>query len=161
WNDDRARARLYRAEAASRTGDRASMARSLDDAARWVLHSGSMEHLCLYHLVRARIAGRTGDLTVARLAVDEGLHIARPCGFGLYQVELLCEQAEQQLADSSDTQAVRSAREAFELASSPDCRFLWGAAEAGHLLGSALLACGRVADARAALERTLTIRYAL
>jgi hypothetical protein len=54
---------------------------------------------------------------------------------------------------------VSSAREAFELASSSECQFLWGAAEAGHLLGRALSACGRVAEARAALQRTLTIRY--
>jgi hypothetical protein len=91
--------------------------------------------------------------------VDEGLHVARQCGLRLYLVELLCEQAEQHLAGSGDTHAVRPAREAFELASSPDCQFLWGAAEAGHLLGRALSACGRVADARAALERTLAIRY--
>jgi hypothetical protein len=159
WNDDRARGRLLRAEAASRLDDRATMTRSLDDAARWVLHSGSMEHLCLYHLVRGRIARRAGEIDVGQLALDEGLRVARHCGFSLYQVELLCEQAELQLAGSCDTAAVRSAREAFELARSADCQFLWGAAEAGHLLGRALFACGRVADARAALERTLAIRH--
>jgi hypothetical protein len=159
WNDDRARGRLFRAEAASRLDDRTTATRSLDDAARWVLHSGSMEHLCLYHLVRARIARRDGDFEVTQLAVEEGLRVARHCGFWLYQVELLCEQAELQLAGSCDTGAVRSAREAFDLASSPDCQFLWGGAEAGHLLGRALFACGRVAEARAALERTLAIRH--
>jgi hypothetical protein len=159
WNDDRARGRLFRAEAASRLDDRATATRSLDDAARWVLHSGSMEHLCLYHLVRGRIARRAGDLDVAHLAVDEGLRVARHCGFWLYQIELLCEQAELQRAGFCDAGAVRLAREAFELASSPDCQFLWGAAGAGHLLGGALFACGRVADARATLEKTLAIRH--
>src|SRR5262249_7101982 len=62
WNDDRARVRLYRAEAASRMAGGTSVRESLDQAARWVLHSGSMEHLCLYHLVRSRIARRAGDL---------------------------------------------------------------------------------------------------
>ena len=137
------------------------MAQSLDDAARWVLHSGSMEHLCLYHLVRGRIARRAGDVSVARAAIDEGLHVARQCGFRLYEVELLCEQAELELAGSCDTLAVRSARAAYELASSPDCLFVWGAAAAGHLLGGALLACGRVDDARAALEATVATRRLL
>ena len=118
--------------------DRDSMSQSLDAAARWVLHSGSMEHLGLYHLVRGRIARRAGDLEVGRLAVDEGLRVARHGGFRLYQIELLCEQAELQLAGSCDTVAVRSAREAFELASSRDCLFLWARAAAGHLLGQAL-----------------------
>jgi hypothetical protein len=158
WNDDRARGRLLCAEAAGRLHNRAGATRSLDAAARWVLHSGSMEHLGLYHLVRGRFARRAGDLGVARLAVDEGLRVARHGGFRLYQVELLCEQAKIHLAGSCDTAAVRSAREAFELATSPDCQFLWGGAEAGHLLGRALVACGRVAEARATLERTLAIR---
>ena len=139
--------------------DRESMTQSLDAAAQWVLHSGSMEHLCLYHLVRARIAQRSGDFAAAGLAVDEGLHVARHCGFRLYHVELLCVQAELQLAGSYDTHAVRSAREAFELAASPDCLFLWGAAAAGHLLGQALLACGRGDDARTVLEATLSTRH--
>ena len=94
WEDDRARCRLYRAEAACRMDDRESMSQSLEAAARWVLHSGSMEHLCLYHLVRARIAQRAGDFAAAGLAADEGLHVARHCGFRLYHVELLCVQAE-------------------------------------------------------------------
>jgi hypothetical protein len=117
-----------------------------------------MEHLCLYHLVRGRMARRSGDFDVARLAVEEGLRVASHCGFWLYQVELLCEQAELQTAGFGDTGAVRSAREAFELASSPVCQFLWGAAEAAQVLGRALFACGLVYEARAALKRSLTIR---
>ncbi len=150
WEYDRARCRLYRAEAACRMDDRASMARSLEAATRWVLHSGSMEHLCLYHLVRARIARRDGDAAAARLALDEGLHIARPCGLWLYQVELLCELAELHMLRGCDADAIGSAQEAYDLASAPDCRFLWGAAAAGHLLGGASAACGRVDDARSA-----------
>jgi hypothetical protein len=70
----------------------------------------------------------------------------------------LCEQAEQHMIRGRDADGMGSAQEAFDLASSPDCRFLWGAAAAGHLLGGALLACGRVDDARAVLEDTLAIR---
>ena len=159
WEDDRARCRLYRAEAACRMDDRESMSQSLEAAARWVLHSGSMEHLCLYHLVLRGSRSGPAISTAAGLAADEGLHVARHCGFRLYQVELLCVQAELQLSGSCDTHAVRSAREAFELASSRDCLFLWGAAAAGHLLGQALSACGRVDEARAVLEATLSTRH--
>lgn len=158
WNDDRSRCRLCGADAASRLDYGGSMARSLDDAARWVLHSGSMEHLVLYHLVRARIARRAGDDRSARAAIDEGLHVARHCGFRLHEVELLCERAELELAGASDANAVRSARAAQDLASASDCQFAWGAAAAGHILGGALLACGRVDDARAALEAALSTR---
>ncbi len=168
WEDDRSRSRLYRAEAACRMGDTPSMTSSLEAAARWVLHSGSVEHLCLYHLVRARIAQKAGDLRTARLAVDEGLHLARQSGLWLYQVELLCVQTELLLsggqsaalllggAPSSD--AVRSAQEAVDLASLSSCQFAWGEAEAGHLLGRALLSRGRTRDALEALEQALTLR---
>src|SRR5262249_32926259 len=94
-------------------------------------------------------------------ALDEGLHVARHCGFRLHEIELLCELAELELAGSRDTGAVRSARAAYELASAPDCQFAWGAAAAGHILGAALLSCGRHDDARAALEATLATRRSL
>ncbi len=94
WEDDRSRCQLYRAEAACRMDDTPSMAHSLEAAARWILHSGSVEHLCLYHLVRARIAKKAGDVRAAQLDVNEGLHLARQSGLWLYHVELLCVQTE-------------------------------------------------------------------
>src|SRR5207244_387974 len=127
-------------------------------AGRWVLHSGSMEHLCLYHLVRSRIATNAGDVRAAQPDVDEGLHLARQSGLGLYHVELLCVPAELLLDGSQATAAARSARAAVGLASSADCQFLWGAAEAGHLLGRSLLAQSRPDEARSILEEVRALR---
>jgi hypothetical protein len=168
WEDDRTRCQLYRAEAACRLDDTASMARSLAAAERWVLHSGSVEHLCLYHLVRARMAKKSGDARAAQLAVNEGLHLARQAGLWLYQVELLCVQAEllltggqsaaMLLGGSPSATAERSAREAYELASAPDCQFVWGSAEAGHLLGRSLAAQGRLDEALSVLESVRSVR---
>jgi hypothetical protein len=146
------------------------VARSLAAAERWVLHSGSVEHLGLYHLVRARIAKKSGDIRAAQRAVNEGLHLARQAGLWLYQVELLCLQTELLLAGGQSAatlllggapaaDAVRSAQEALDLALRPECGFAWGAADAGHLLGQALLAGGRNQDARTALEQALSIRH--
>ena len=147
WEDDRSRCQLFRAEAACRMDDSPSMVRALGAAARWVLHSGSVEHLCLYHLIRSRIAQKAGDVRAAQLAVDEGLHLARQSGLWLYHVELLCVQTELLLTGGQSAalllggaqaaDAVRSAREAVDLASLSSCQFAWGAAEAGHLLGLA------------------------
>ena len=63
WEDGRVRCLLFRAEVASRIGDRSAAAAALESAAQWVLHSGSVEHLCLYHLVRSRIAMNEGEFT--------------------------------------------------------------------------------------------------
>jgi hypothetical protein len=166
WEDDRTRCQLHRAEAACRMDDTPSMARALESATRWVLHSGSVEHLCLYHLVRARIEKRSGDVRAAQLDVNEGLHLARQSGLGLYQIELLCVQAElflggaqaATLLGGSADPAEQSAREAVHLATAPDCQFAWGYVEAGHLLGRALLAQGRRKEAVSNLEAVQAVR---
>ncbi len=167
WEDDRSRCQLYRAEAACRMDDTASMARSLDAATRWVLHSGSVEHLCLYHLVRARFAKKAGDVRAAQLAVNEGLHLARQAGLRLHQVELLCVQTELLLTGtqaaallmggSPAVSAERSAQEAYQLASAPECQFVWGSAEAAHLLGRALQAQGRLEEALSVLKQAFLL----
>ena len=152
WEDDRARSQLLRADAACRMGELDSMRQSLESAARWILHSGSVEHLCLYHLVRCRTAKKAGDIQAAQLAVDEGLHLARRCGLVLYHVELLSMRAELLMVSAEAVGAEESARVAMGLASSSGCQFVWGVAEAGQLLGRALARQGRSNEALAALE---------
>ena len=161
WEDDRARCQLFRADVASQLGDREGARQSLVHATGWILHSGSVEHLCVYHLVRARIATREQDSHQAQLAVEEGLHLARRCGLRLYLVELLSLNAELLLGKSQPVAAEQVAREAYETASSPECQFAWGAADSGHLLGHSLLAQARVEEARAALDRARANRIAL
>jgi hypothetical protein len=158
WEGDRARCQLLLAEVARRQGEMALCRQHLGAAAAWILHAGPVEHLCLLHLVRARAARSAGEPEAARHAVTEGIHLARQCGLGLYQVELLCEQAEQSLAAGDAAAAEAAAREALELASSPDCQFAGGAAEAGHLLGQILTACQRSNEARAVLQDALATR---
>jgi hypothetical protein len=158
WADDKARCQLYRAEAASSMGDVASSRLAFDQAARWVLHSGSVEHLCLYHLFRCRRFRRTWESERAWLAMDEGLHVARESGLGLYLVEFLCERAELLLNRSAAIEAEGPAREALEFASVVQRRYLWGAAQASHLLGRALIAQERLEEARVVLEDTRSLR---
>src|SRR5262249_7682174 len=132
---------------------------ALEDAAPWVLHSGSVEHLCLYHLVRARMARDGGDPVAARRAVDEGLRFARQSGLGLYQIELLCVQAETSLAVDNAAAAGQAAGRATELAARRVCGFLGGLAEALHLLGQSLITQRRPADARPVLLDALALRH--
>jgi len=158
WADDLARCQLIRADVACRMGDPAATQLALDQAAAWVLHSGSVEHLCLYHLVRSRIAKRAGEIEAARLAVEEGVHLASRCGLGLYHIELLCAQAELLLDSSQPAAAEPPAREAMRMARAAECQFLWGAGEAGHLLGRSLVAQNRPVEARSILEEVRSIR---
>ena len=161
WEDDRARCQLFRADVASQLGDGPGAAQSLDAATGWILHSGSAEHLCVYHLWWARIAFRAQDFGPAQLAVDEGLRLARASGLRLYHVELLSLRAELFLAESQPQAAEQAAREARAIASAPECQYQWGRAAADHLLGHALLAQARLVEARAALLAARSLRKML
>jgi hypothetical protein len=159
WEGDRGRCQLLQAEVARRQADLGRCREYLEAASGWILHSGSVEHLGLLHLVRARAARTAGDGEAAQRAVHEGLHLARQCGLGLYHIELLCEQAEICLARADSPVAEQMAGEALERASAVDCQFAWGAAEAGHLLGQSLVAQRRFHEARVVLNRTLELRH--
>jgi hypothetical protein len=155
---DRARQHLLLAEVARRQADLGRCLSELTEAARWILHSGSVEHLCLFHLITSHRERAATNLEAARRATDEGLHVAGQCGLGLYHVELLCEQAEVFMAAGDLPAAEQSAREALRRASAPKCQFVWGAADAGHMLGQILWNQQRGAEARAILARTLSLR---
>jgi hypothetical protein len=166
WEGDRARCELLQAEArrglAGLDVCREPMLdlcrEHLETASRWILHAGSVEHLCLYHLIRARAARTAGDGETARHAAEEGLHLACQCGLGLYHVELLCEVAEQCLGRSDAAAAGPVAAAALERAAAAACRFAWGEAEAGHLLGQALALQGRWHEARPFLAKAFALR---
>jgi hypothetical protein len=149
---ERARAQLIAAEAARRQADVAACRHHLQAASAWILHSGSVEHLCLFHLIRARVASDTGERETAQRAVIEGLHLSRACDLELYHIELLCVQAEINLARGDAPAAEHLASEALWRTTADDCRFVWGEAEARHLLGKALAAQQRLREGRAALE---------
>ena len=150
WEDDRVRCQLFRADVASRLGDVAGAQGALDDASRWILHSGSVEHLCVYHLVRGRIAMRSQEFAAAQSAVADGLHLARRSGLQLYHVELLSVSAELSLHEMQAAAAESAAREALRLAG--ECKFRWGAAQAGQWLVKALVAQDRLQEGRAGAQ---------
>ncbi|HZV07161.1 MAG TPA: hypothetical protein VE999_18915 [Gemmataceae bacterium] len=158
YEGDRARCQLLAAEAARRLADSASCRDNLQAASAWILHSGSVEHLCLYHLVRARAACDTGQREDAQRAVNEGLLLARVHGLGLYHIELLCLQGEISLERGDAPAAERLAREALWRATANDCRFAWGEAGARDLLTKALIVQNRFHEAREAQEKTLQLR---
>jgi tetratricopeptide (TPR) repeat protein len=161
WESDRARCLLLLAEACRCRSDEAQAHHCLVEASRWILHSGSVEHLCLYHLTRARLLRTAAEHKAAQRALAEGLHLAERSALGLYHVELLCERAELLLAQGDAAGAEQAARDALERARDPKCAFAWGEAEAGHLLGQALIQGGRHAKARKILTKTRDLRRAL
>src|SRR5262249_44016026 len=113
FEGDRVRHRLLLAEAARRRADEDSSRKHLEGAAHWMLHSGSVEQLCVLRLIDARDSRDSGELSRARRTMQEGLHLAQRCGLGLYQIGLLCEQAEVLLVEGDPAAAETAAREAL------------------------------------------------
>jgi hypothetical protein len=161
WAGEKARSTLFLAEIARRQADLDACREHLDAASGWILHSASVEHLCLLHLMRSRLARNAGDLEMAQRTIDEGLHIARQCGLGLYHIELLCEQAELFLGRAEFQAAETPGREALRHARDEECQFVWGAGVAGHLVGKALVSQERFREARAMLGETLALRISI
>lgn len=144
----------------------------LDAAGEWALARDAKEPLCWSALVRAclerssaRIAHRPpagddaqGALSApqgaARRAVEDGLRIARDCGFGIYHVDLLLLRARLALdegdADGALADVEVALSEGFRppessgqpellAATDPACGYAWGEAEGRQLRAEALL----------------------
>lgn len=146
YEDDRIRTEFAQAEMYRLRGALDLARESLNKASQWALNSASQEHLCLMHLMRAKVALEDEALETAAGAIDEGLQIARESGFTIWLIELLNERALLLLKRKDYTQAEVIAREAYDLANTPECRFAYGESRAKPLLREALLAQGKPAE---------------
>jgi hypothetical protein len=86
---EQVRTRLVLAEVERREGQTDKALASLEREAPWILRSGSVEHLCLYHLIRSRALTDRGEYEAADSESREGLILSRQCGLGLAHVDFL------------------------------------------------------------------------
>jgi tetratricopeptide (TPR) repeat protein len=175
WNDELTRYDLVDAALELKTGDLEAARGLLNKATQWIVASGSQEHLCLLHLGHARLALAENDHGRAETAIREGQRTAEQCGFGLYQIELLIEEADLALSLDDARRADKAAAAALHGspgsaagppetdarmlgAAHPACHFVWGMARAGYLAAEARWRLGQRADARAELDRTIALQ---
>ncbi len=144
----------------------------LDAAYEWAIARDAKEPLCWAALVRARLErteGRTvqrspnGDRAEgarsspngkAHRAIEDGLRIARDCGFSIYHIDLLLIRARLALEEGDVDKALSDIGTAlFEgvyppedagmpvllAATDPKCGYSWGEVEGRQLRGEALL----------------------
>lgn len=135
-----------------------------DPAHNWALARDSKETLCWAALIKARIelaedrsqksGVSTEPLQTAQDALTEGLKLARDCGFGIYHIDLLLEQAHLHLLQGQPQAALADLRLALDdglsasdqtgqpallAALDPDCGYAWGIVEGLHRRAEALL----------------------
>ena len=145
---------LIQADLARERHDLDTARQFLDAAHEWALARDAKETLCWAARVRARIARDAEAPDDARRAVEEGLRIARDCGFGIYHIDLLllrarlaleAGDAEAALADidTALSEGVHPPEESglpeLLAATDPECGYAWGEAEGRHLRAEALL----------------------
>ncbi|MCP4662119.1 MAG: hypothetical protein GY856_42495, partial [bacterium] len=87
----------------------------------WAIARDAKEPLCWAAVVRAKIAlnelrGPTPEqaLKAARDAIEDGLRIARDCGYGIYHIDLLLLRAQVALCEGRADDAERDVRVALE-----------------------------------------------
>jgi tetratricopeptide (TPR) repeat protein len=157
--------KLLLADLARARGDLAMARVLLKEAHEWALRRDAKESLCWSALVQAeielsafvehRFASKVAtSLVRAASALEEGLRIARDCGFGIYHIDLLLVRAQLALHDGRADDAERDVRVALDegvhpsaesgfpellAATDPECLYAWGIVEGRHLLAEALL----------------------
>jgi hypothetical protein len=86
---EQVRTQLVLAEVERREGHTDRALAGLEREAPWILRSGSVEHLCLYHLIRSRALTDRGEYEGADSESREGRLLARQCGLGLAHIDFL------------------------------------------------------------------------
>ncbi len=126
YHDDVVRSKLVLAELARIKGHADRANEQLDELSKWILGSGSHEHLCVMLLFRARLELAQGTPARALSSVEEGIQIAREAEFKLWECELLVVQGRCHEAMGKHDEAMMSFEEAMSLARQPSMRFVWG-----------------------------------
>lgn len=146
---------LLLADLARERSDPAAAREHLRKAYEWALQRDAKEPLCWSALVRAKIELSTqGGLSRAASALEEGLRIARECGYGIFHIDLLLVRAQLALREGRAADAERDVRVALDegvyppvesgfpellAATDPECLYAWGIAAGRQLLAEALL----------------------
>jgi tetratricopeptide (TPR) repeat protein len=154
----------------------------LSDAYDYAIRHNVKDLLCWSLLVRARImrsaycdspaaaVNKPSLLEGSRSALEDGLKVARDCGYGLYHIDLLLVRAQLALNDSRPDNALddltlaldqgvpaneATAQPQLLAATDEDCGYAWGIAKGRHLRGEALLlkAAQKLGDAIFAPKR--------
>lgn len=125
-----------------------------DLANDWAEARGAKHLLCWSALVQTQIECSASSPERAHKAVEDGLKIARDCGFGIYHIDLLLERARLHLMSGAPQAALDDLRTALDdgvpfnpqtgqpellAAMHSECGYAWGIAAGLQLRGEALL----------------------
>jgi tetratricopeptide (TPR) repeat protein len=130
--------------------------KALGDVRSWTDRTHDVEVALGAHMLATAIAVRDGHLVGAQAEVDTGIPLAAACGYQLALIDLLLQRATIDLALPEPLSAQSTARRAHAM--STECGYVWGEADALHVMGLANIALGEHGAARGPLEQAADIR---
>jgi hypothetical protein len=133
--------------------------KALGDVRSWTDRTHDVEVTLEAHILATEIAVRDGHFVGAQAETDTGIPLAEACGYQLALIDLLLHRATIALALPEPLSAQSTARRAYAL--STECGYLWGEADALHVIGLANIALGERGAARGPLEQAAHIRKRL
>jgi tetratricopeptide (TPR) repeat protein len=135
-------------------GDLATATQFLHQVHEWALQRDAKDLLCWAAMIRAKVELSALCLASVASALEDGVRIARDCGFGIYHIDLLLVRAQLALHEGRAADTERDVLVALEegvhppeesgypellAATDPECLYAWGIAEGRQLLAEALL----------------------
>lgn len=126
-------------ESLRRDGQHELAAQSLHRALTFAGRSGDAEVLVSGGLVQARLRLDTNHYEGAAAALGTALAMAQELGLSCHRVDLLVLRGLLSLRRNDIAAAETDARDALAYASAPGCGYLYGEADALHLLATAIL----------------------
>ncbi|HEX7843414.1 MAG TPA: FAD-dependent oxidoreductase [Kofleriaceae bacterium] len=139
-------------------GDSVGARRHLAPAREWATRTGDLEVILQVHQLAAAIHRTTDDLDAALAELNEGIRIADDHGAGLYSIDLRLDRGRLHLDRNDPGAAQRATSEALERSTHAECGYIWGEADANHLLGEAHLARHDRTNAERSFECALELR---
>jgi hypothetical protein len=95
---------------------------------------------------------------LAHIEASEGLQMAESHKYGVDTIDLLLTLANSALARHAPAEAFRYAKQALERSTQPECGYVWGKADALHLMGLAHRDSGERDSARARFQQAAELR---
>lgn len=162
---DLAQIDILQGEIARRERDPLDASQAIHRALAFGARSGDVEVLVRAGLCHARIRMDAGNLDGAASAIGMAMPAAQEMNLGVDRIDLLLCRGQLGLRRGELQAAEADARDALAYANAPDCGYLWGEADALHLLAMVLLsgpALGaRVVEASTHLTDEIELREQL
>jgi len=125
---------LFEAELLRINNNHNSAWQKLKSAEARVVQSGSIEHLCLLHLIKAKLHLDKDEVANSEYEIFEGLELSTSARYRILKIDFLNEQARLYLSKNAPNKFIETIKSAIDLSTDSSCKYFWGALKAADLM---------------------------